>query len=426
MKKIIILIVGIILLAACSTPKAQRDDAVRIKKGSEKKYNIHPEIPITRNGSTLRGEVLKIQVEIKPDSCPINPYTKWTSKSYLLFIDSNLKSSRTIERIPLEDIDLIGTKLNIPKNNFANINYFETYNNPLLPLEIREVPVDTIKADCDATPCPCEPISFSLEMPCLLCLDCPKREPSDLFLSIKPGLAFYDDVDKNGNLMGRDDYLLDLAVGYRWGETKRWAAGLIFSSGVQTMSKIDSTLIRRPSANLYARYDLIRNTKRIEKKSFISDTIDKTWITYDTIRTKTQECCNDSIVIIPRITPDFLVKMEEMKKVEEYEERPCLNPFVYGLFGASIDDFSIDLFKLNWNDDCKDKIGVEPPGISFDMPLNFGFGVGIEYPLSKHIDLSADLGFRSISYGDKFIISGLLVPNNQRVNSIVFRIGIVY
>lgn len=426
MKKFILIITGIILLAACSTPKVQRDDAVRIKKDSARKYNIHPEIPMTRNGSTLRGEVLKIQVEIKPDSCPINPDTKYTYNTYLMFIDSNLKSSRTIERIPLDDIDLIGTKLNIPKNDYGNINYFETYNNPLLPLEIREVPVDTIRTDCDATPCPCEPISFSLDMPCLLCLDCAKREPGSLFLSLKPGLAFYDDVDKQGRLMGRDDYLIDFATGYRWGETKRYVLGLIFSSGVQTMNKIDSTLIRRPSLNLYGRYDLLRNTKRVEKKSFKSDTIDKSWITYDTIYTKTQECCNDSIVIVPRITPDFLVKMEEMQKIEEYEERPCLNPFVYGLFGATIDEFSVDLFKINWNDDCQDKIDLEAPGLNISMPLNFGFGIGIEYPLSKYIDLSADLGFRSISYGDKMINSGLIVPTNQRVNSIVFRIGIVY
>lgn len=404
-------------MAACSTPKVHRDDAVRIKKGSESKYNVHPDIPITRNGSTLRGEVLKIQVEIKPDSCPINPDTKFITKSYLLFIDSNLKSSRTFERIPLDDVDLIGMKLNIPKNNYGNINYFETYNNPLLPLEIREVPVDTIKTDCDETPCPCEPISFSLEMPCLLCLDCPTREPSDLFLSLKPGLAFYDDVDKDGILMGRDDYLLDLAVGYRWGKTKRWAAGLIFSSGVQTMSKIDSTLIRRPSVNLYARYDLVRKIKEFTFET--SQDI----IVYDTTIVRTRDGKKDSLIITPRKNQDCELIYSKLKNINHIieEERPCLNPFIYGLLGANLDAATLDLFKLSTNSDCK--VAWNPEA---EIPLNYGFGVGIEYPLSKHFDLSVDLGFRSIAFGDKFIVSGLLVPNNQRVNSIVFRFGIVY
>lgn len=411
MKKVFILFIISVIIASCSSPKIQRDDAVRIKKGLEKKYNFHPQMPIIRNGSSLRGEILSIKVEVQPDSCPITPNTKFTSKTYLLFIDSSAKNEGIIERIPLEDIDLIGPKLNISKNNYQNINFFESYNNPLVPLSVREVPVDTTYINCNETPCPCEKIDF--KMPCLLCYKCAIREPGPWFLSIKPGLAFYDDVDKSGTIIGREDNLLDVAFGYRWGVSKRWAVGLILSTGVHTLNSIDSNLILRPSLNFYGRYDLIRNKRIIREER---DSIDISYMSYDTLYFKTRDCCEDSIVIIPRFNPGYAVKY---KAPLEIEERPCLNPFIYSLFGANFDEATIDLFKLkfakncNWNEDAT-------------VPINYGFGIGVDYPLSRKVDISADIGFRSIAYGGKFASFGYLIPNNQRVNSVVFRIGIYY
>ncbi len=421
MKIIILLIFSLAILVSCSSTKLRRDDAIRIKKEAVNKYNMQPQTGIYRNGSALRGEILKIQVEIKPDSCPINPDTKYTQNSYILFIDSNVKNKSLIEKIPIEDVDLIGTKLKIPSNQYNNINYFETYNNPLLPLEIREVPIDTIVEDCNSTHCPCEDISINI--PCLTCLECPQRELGNLFLSLKAGFAFYDDKDKLGRLYGRDDNLIDVAAGYRWGESKRYVLGLIYSTGVQTLNLIDTTLLRRPSLNLYARYDLWRNIRKDESKLLVATNDANTMITYDTIHTKTQDgCCDDSTIVIARFTPDCLQKLKEIQNITEYEERPCLNPFIYGLLGVSLDNFTLDVLKMNFNSDCSDNISQ----IHYNMPLNYGFGVGIEYPLSRYIDLSADLGFRSIAYGDKSIVSGYIAPINQRVNSIVFRIGIVY
>ena len=411
MKNIIILLFVALIFSSCSSPKIIRDDAVRIKKGLENKYNFHPQLPIIRNGSTLRGEILSIKVEVQPDSCPVTSSTKFITKSYLLFIDSSAKNDGIIEKIPLDDLDLIGPKLMIQKNKYQNINFFETYNNPLVPLSIREVPVDTIFINCVQTPCPCEKID--LQLPCLFCFECPKREPGDWFLSIKPGIAFYDDVDNSGMIIGREDYLLDMAFGLRWGTSKRWATGLILSTGVHTLNKIDSNLILRPSINFYGRYDLIRN-KRVIRAA--KDTIDISQIYYDTLHVKSQECCEDSIVIIPRFKPDYII---QHKPPIEIEERPCINPFIYSIFGANFDEATIDLFKLkfsrecNWNENAK-------------IPINYGFGLGVDIPLSKNIDLSTDIGFRSIAYGGKYVSSGYLIPNNRRVNAIIFRLGIVY
>ena len=77
-------------------------------------------------------------------------------------------------------------------------------------------------------------------------------------------------------------------------------------------------------------------------------------------------------------------------------------------------------------DVIQDKIDLKAPGIDISLPLNFGFGIGLEYPLSHQLDLSLDLGFRSISYGNQIINVGLLFPNNSRINSVVFRVGLVY
>jgi hypothetical protein len=252
-------------------------------------------------------------------------------------------------------------------------------------------------------------------------LECPDRKLKDWFLCIKPGYAFYNDVNQRNELIGRDDWNIDLAAGVRLGESKRWGVGLIFSTGVKTFYSIDSSLIRRPSFNLYARYELIRNVKK--QKSQRKDVIKDSWIKYDTIYTKTYDCCYDSLIIIEKIDTEILKKLE--KELIE-ESRPCLSPFIYGLLGVSIDEFSIDLMKIHFNDECKRRIELYLPYVDISMPINYGFGIGIEYPLTSYMDISLDLGFRSIAYGNKFLGAGLLIPTLNRVNSIVLRLGVVF
>ena len=262
-----ILLIMISLVAACSE-KIHRDDAVRIKSSSTKKYNQIPKNGGFRNANTLRGEVVKIEVIGKPIDCPATSETPYDYKTYVLFIDSALKSQNFIERIPLEDIDLVGVKISdLPKNEFANINYFETFNEPLLPLELREVPVDTIKTDTCNIPCPCKPVDLSVGLPCLLCFDCPERDLKWWSAEVKGGVGLYYDISMNGIEIGKDDWLADVAVGLRFGESKRWGLGLLYSTNVATMNMFDTIAEKRPMLAIYGRYDLIRNTKRIDLSS---------------------------------------------------------------------------------------------------------------------------------------------------------------
>lgn len=413
----------VLLLASCSA-KVTFDDAVRIKQDSAYKYITHPKTKNFRSGAVLRGEVKKVEVVGYPDTCPM---TQWVYKNYVVFVDSSVKKRQIIEKIPFEDIDLIGLKINIPQNKYGNINFFENYNDPLLPRHMREVPVDTVYKDTCVTPCNCNPIELDLPEFCLFCIKCPDRELGHYFLELKPGFSLYNDYNAYERKIGRSDWTFDMAFGWRFGKSKRWGIGLIASSGVRTFNKYDTTLTKRFSLNLYLRYELKRD--RITKTydfSFADTTVSKVF-TYDTIRTvKDCECpeYGDTLIIIQKIDPNYLVEVKNRQIVEEFEVRPCISPFVYGLFGVNVDKFSIDLMQLNFNNDCKKKLDTKAPDLDISMPLNLGFGVGLEIPITRKIDFSTDLGFRSISYADRVLNLGQIAPTRKRINSLIFRIGI--
>ncbi len=422
-------ILALAAMFSCSD-KIYRDDAVRIKPDSAMKYNIHPKTQDLRSGLTLRGEVKKIVIDAIPDSCPITDNTTYTYKGYVLFVDSSAKKRNATERIPLEDVDLVGPQIDMPKNAYGNINFFETYNNPLLPKELREVKVDTVRKNPCVTPCTCEEIGMpSYEMPCLFCFTCPERQLSRLFLELKPGYSVYRDFNALGEKVGKDDWTFDVAAGVRLGSSKRWGVGVIASSGVWTFNAIDSSIAKRASVNLYARYELIRERKRVYAYETINDTIpvEEPMFIYDTIRTKTADCCEDTTIVITHLNPGKLtVNSRDLSTFEDFEFRPCIVPFVYGLFGFSVDKFSLDLFKVNYSSGCKNRLNLDAPDIDISLPLNVGVGVGVEIPLHKRVDLSTDIGFRSISYADRVMNNGLIAPTNKRINALILRIGLTF
>ncbi len=420
------IMIAIVFVSACSK-KIHRDDAVRIKSSATNKYNQLPNNSGFRNANTLRGEVIKIEYVGQPTDCPSNSETIFNYKGYLLFVDSNLKADNYIERIPLDDIDLVGIKMtNLPINNYGNVNYFESYNEPLLPLELREVPVDTVKIDTCTIPCPCKPIEINVGIPCLLCFDCPERDLKWWFAEIKGGIGIYNDISMNGISIGKDDWLADVAVGLRLGESKRWGLGVMYSTNVETMNLFDTISEKRSMFALYGRYDLIRNTKKISTGSVDTLKTIENYIVYDTVNVRSYDGCRDSSIVISHVNPSVLIELQKKESFYEIEVRPCINPFVYGLFGATIDKFSIDLFSINLNDDCTTGIDLDAPGVDISMPLDWGFGAGIELPITRHFDFSMDLGFRSISYGDRSISGGFLLPKNRRLNALVFRVGLSF
>ncbi|MFY8161128.1 MAG: outer membrane protein [Candidatus Kapaibacteriota bacterium] len=416
--RVISLNIIIILISSCSSETVLKNDAIRIKPNKVNEYNQNKKTNKPRNGSTLRGKAIKIRQETFANSCPIEDTTTFSTKSYLMFLDSNASDKSQVEKIPMDDIFTIGTELKIPKNKWGNINYFETYNDPLLPKSIREVGVDSIYIDtCSSTPCPCNDFNMDLEIPCLFCFKCPERILDDYFVEGKLGYGLYNELNAEGVSVGNEGIAGEVATGWRFGEGKRYGLGLLYSTGMPTTNLYDGVSNVRSMVAIYTRYDLWRYNKRIEKTEKVN--IDD-YIYLDTIKINNDECL-DTMIVVQKYKP-----LPETEVIYT-SERGCWNPFVYGFMGASLDKLSMNLFKFNCTEGCEDKLNLDPnANFNFSMPLNYGIGIGIEYPLSQKLDLSLDIGYRYLSYGNSTIINGFIAPINESTNAFVFRIGITY
>lgn len=369
MKKILIFLALAAFAASCSSFQRQ-DDAVRIKPDKAEKYDIlfdtDSSVIGTRNGNTLRGTVIGILKKTYANDCPADEFTKYTTRDYVLFLDSLSEDVENIEQIPLEDVELIGTKLpDLPENDYGNINWFENFNNPLDPRNIREVRVDSVYIDtCSVDYCDCAPLSVNVRYPELnLRLECPDCDYSWYFLELRGGYAVYDDVNPDKLTIGRDGYLGEAAFGARFG---RYGLGLAVSSGVPIYNSLTEGDIYRPVTMLHGRY--------------------------------------------------------------HFDKIACMIPFAYGQFGMSIDEFSLDLFKVSVCDGCKSNIEVEPPNADISIPVSWGFGIGLDIPnYTCLFDLSFDLGFRSLAVGQPMVFGGFAnLPTKRRINMLVLRMGITF
>jgi|GEM_PF-982215 len=402
---------------SCSSEKVIKNDAIRIKPEKANLYNQNKKTNKPRNGNTLRGRAIKIKKETFANSCPIEDTTTFNTKSYLLFLDSNSTDKNQIEKIPLEDIFLVGKELKIAKNKYNNINYFETFNDPLMPKSIKEIPVDSMYIDTCSTPCPCNDFSVDLDIPCLFCFKCPERILEDYFVEAKFGYGMFNDKNKENNTIGSEGVMGEFASGLRFGEGKRYGLGLLYSTGVPTTNVLDGIRSARPFIALYQRYDLWRYNKKVEK---IQNVNMDDYIYLDTIKINNDECL-DTMIVVQKYKP-----LPESEVIYT-SERECWNPFVYGFLGASLDKLSMDLFKMNCTEGCEEKLNLSGNhNFNFAMPLNYGIGIGIEYPLSSALDLSLDIGYRYLSYGNTTMINGFIAPINESTGAFVFRFGLTF
>lgn len=247
---LLFLLIVIVLLSSCSTID-RKDDAVRIKKNNEFRYSKRIDKDkniIKRDGTTLRGTVQRIVKETKPNSCPIEDSTTFSSKYFVQFLDSEAKSILETEKIPIEDIELIGQKPELAKviqNSYNNINWFENFNDPLDPRAIREVPVDSIFINnCpNVIDCNCSPLNIGL--------DCPDCNYNNYFFEIRAAYAVYNDKNSLGIPVGRDAYAAEFAFGYRW---DRLGLGMMFNTGVPIYNSKTGLDIYRPLMMLHGRY----------------------------------------------------------------------------------------------------------------------------------------------------------------------------
>ncbi len=375
--KIILLIMILIITSSCSNLKPtdkRSDDAVRLNQDSSKNYFREPNTNKERNGGALRGNVIKVMKRSYKDTNSTDS-SAVIVKAYVVFLDSLAfqEKNPNYEYIPFKALDS-NYYSKLSSKGFGD-NYFENYNNPLNSKAIREVPVDSVYCpDCSLktlTP-PVDPPTPPKDCGCQPLelnghkLECPSRDFSDFMLEAKIGYAaFTDKLDQIGKMKGTDANFAELVLAHRFGDQKQWAFGLAYSTGIPTTNSFSGERITRPIIMLHG------------KKTF----------------------------------DRFL----------------CLFPFMYGQIGVALDKLTLDLGKISMSQDCTNKLKLINPGVDLSIPISYGVGFGLDIPIVPFMDLSVDLGYRSLAFGESQTLGGFSnFPSQRRVNMFLLRFGVSF
>jgi|YNPMSStandDraft_2_1061718.scaffolds.fasta_scaffold08817_2 hypothetical protein len=410
MKKKLFFIASLILflsLISCSSLK-RTDDALRIKPDSAYKYTNYPfNKDIVRNGNTLRGMVLRLETLMSPDSCTPKRTPNFKSENRVVFLDTKSPNLKFVEYIPFEDVDFIGPKFNQP------INTIEDYNYPLEPKKFRYVPWDTIKVECNE--CNCTKFSLSLRLrlpkiPCLFCPTCPTKICKPYFVELRGGYSTYRDKISPQETIWKDGFFGEVAGGIRFGNRKQFGIGLMLSTGLPIYNSFTGEELRRPLALLHFRWDPLKACVKPREKT-------------QPIRVREgPKPCN-----CPDEESETAEKASTSIENLELPFERCFRPYFFVQAGLPFDKFSVDLIKLNISrSNCKDKIKSSAPYLDIDfVPFTFTIGAGIDFPISSHIDISIDAGWRSYAFGESQALLGFSnVPSYRRINIFFIRTGI--
>jgi len=379
--------ISVISLVSCSSTKPvfDFDDAVRIKEPFWDSVKYEPNTNLKRNPAALRGQAVKIITEYNLDSCHTdNPIP--IKRDYLLFVDSVAKRNEQVrfEKIPLEYIDFIGTRSDLS----LGINWFENYNDPLNPKSIREIPFDTVSFDCGT--CNCNPLSLNMALNMgfdfNFNLRCPTRNLKSYFVEIKGGYLAYTDFEamRTGKI-GKDVYAGEVTLGRRFGSASQYALGLMYSTGPKLQNSLMPLGIEtyRPLAMFYGKWSFLESARHLQ----------------------------------------VIKEGAEIEEIDIYKPS-CVRPFVYGLLGMSVDRLTVDLFKTWSCSDCNSQINS--PNLDVRIPLSYGLGVGVDITVAGPVDLSFDLGYRNVSFGESMFLFGFSnAPSRRRVDMLSLRMGLV-
>jgi hypothetical protein len=361
------------LFASCSSPLQRYDDAIRIKPDSVKNYRWNKFNEKFRNGSLLRGTVIAAKLIKTEQPCP-NPIDT-VYQGFVVFVDSLSKETQ-YEYIPFEAINFVADTMKISQDTAL---LFENFNNPEGMRQLRLVKIDTIFNDCN--PCNCRPLNlpeFNLPKIKLSCID---RKFYRTFLELKAGYSIFTDKLFSGAEKGREGWSIEASSGVRFGDeanyssdnwNPNWMFGATFSTGVNTLNTFNDEDITRPAVLTYLRWQ-----------------------------------SSDS---------RFLGL--------------CLRPFIYGQFGITIDKLTLDLFRINWCDQCTNgniasqlpSIELQP-NVDWSLPISWGIGLGFDVPVLPILDISFDFGYRSLAFGELTTALDYVVPTGRRVDMFLFRFG---
>jgi len=339
MKKVLIIILlSIITLAACTAPQRQlkrSNDIIRIDSAVAQtdKYSSFSNSAEKRNSYYLEGTVLKVEKRSRWLNCPPSDTGTFVIDTFVVFLDKKATETQ-IERINIKDIIFIGQKVdNISPNEYQNINIFEKSNDPFLPNSIRTVKVDSIYVPCpEEKPCPCGNISIDYDLE--FDISCPKCQPDWWFLELNYINSIFSDFNFfEADFKFRNVRHFEAAAGFRFDKTQ---IGLLYSPWFEVNNYFDDTKENKPLLALYGKY--------------------------------------------------------------KFDPFLCVNPYIYGLLGTAVDKTTFDYIgnKSYQPDNTSSCIS------NFGFPLSYGFGLGIDVPIPSCLfNITFDIGYRSLAVGQR-------------------------
>jgi hypothetical protein len=434
--KTLLLMMGftLLILTGCSGPKfteAEKkrllyEDAVRIKPEVSEKYFQKSSGNVNRDGRTLRGYVEYVQILRDTANNPIDTVFAFKDK-----VDNKVTGNGML--IPMKHIESIPSLFpDIQTDSLGGFNLVESFHVTKQIPEIRSIPI----VDVLNKPCNCEPFSLGVGLDLSLKLalginagfnfSCFDRDYSDFWAAghIR-GTSFADRVISNsliGNpAIDRLQFGGDLTAGIRLGEDYRWALGLTYVQGIATINAgefkpndilADMPLVNRPIGLLTTRHYLVpvkNSQKGKENKSFLYVDV------YGDEANKPVREDVESDGILKAIFG-------------------CMKPYVYNELGLAFDAASLAALSMSLGfecDECSARIRDAQTNGEIDMnwslPISYGFGVGIDIPVMKNMDIEIDLGYRDIAVGDSYSLLGFNnVPGTRRMGTFQLRLGVMY
>ncbi len=330
-----------------------------------------------RDGKTLHGTVVKVLVTTVPDTCPVLPETPRTTKTSLIFLDESLEPDKeNLEAIPYSDIEAVRDFIDLPEDSVMGLNVFENYNDPVKFRGLRSVPVDSVFVDTCCS-CRCIPFEADLAFDLNIDIDCVEREFAWFFAEVRAAYVTYSDNETLSVQESREGFPLEVAAGARFGNMRQWGLGLVFNTGIKAHNSFKGIDYGRPTLMLHGRW----------------------------------HSQNDRFLGL------------------------CMRPFIYGQLGFAVDELSLELMDFSLGTSCENcKRYIQNlsddgiiPEVDFSIPISFGIGAGIDIPVTPVFDISADLGFRSIAFGESAPVAGFTnVPSLRRLNMMILRFGLTF
>lgn len=381
--KYIAIIIGLLSLFGCESFH-RHEDVVRIKPEKTAKYAIRKSDGSFRDGRTLHGTVVSVQIRDFPADCPDK--SVWDGDTTIVFLDAALDAEPdNFELIPFDDI-IPARKFLKPGSrdlsDYGNANLFETENLPLTPENIRRSPVEYAKIDTCSEPfdpaedflpekgCVCNymyPFEFS----------CIERRYNFYFVELRGAYAAYDDYSSQTEKFGRESFLGEIAAGFRFGKYDEWGAGVAFVYGMKAYNSHKSIDYTRSAVMLHGRFQSIE---------------------------------------------DKFLGM-------------CAKPFFYGQFGVSIDELSAGALNFQYNSGCSTcrryiedlEADGQLPGIELATPISFGLGAGFEIPVASFMDVAFDFGYKNFAVGEEAEMIGFSnLPSTRRIETFLVRFGVTF